>query len=248
MKNEIEKLGFKFDHQLKNVDTKLEELKEITPSPTKDEFINFLNESTEWNLCDCCGKVDNSTDLRWVGGSGYEEFYDEEYHAQRFIIAYTCNEALCDDCFDDFKELTFLNLETVKSRLAENGHIFRAGEKVFVDLSYKDKYDELAKTEKISNKVFTIKCLTNKEGYQIENSSVVLKDDMLFDMINFALCNEFAIVVDKHTDRIDEYDELNSINHEGQLDITHAFKEYGLKKEFEDYLVKNNYEDFVKYL
>jgi hypothetical protein len=240
----IEEFGYKFDHQLNDVNSKIEELVSQYPNFTKDDFIEFLNEKTEWNICDSCGKIEKSENLYWLDS---DDFYDEDYQTQKFINAFTANDAVCSDCFKDFGKVTFLDLDTIRDRLKENNQMFRVGEKIFIDLSRTNKtYVEKFSSE-IAMRVFTIK-ETTSEGYIVDGTDQIIKDFMTFDMVNYALCNKFADVVDEYTDRIDEYDELNSFNWEGQLEINHALEDYGLKEEFKEYLKKNDFEDFLKYI
>jgi len=59
----------------------------------------------------------------------------------------------------------------------------------------------------------------------------------------YSSTEEFANVVDKHTDRIDEYDEFTGAI--SSADLTCCFEEFGLKDEFREYLLKNKFEQFL---
>lgn len=241
LKSNIHSWGYTFDKTLEKIDEKLSELLIEISQPDREDFIEFLNEKTDWNICDHCGKICSSRNLIWVGD---EELFGRDYHTQRFINAFTSVQAICRDCFDEFQNLKYLDLKEIHQRLRENGMLYRIGEKVFVDLSNNLSPEDILACSGVGNSVVTIKEIVDG-GYRVDKTDLILKDTMLFDAINVALCDEFAIIVDEYTDRIDEYDELNTINHEGQLDISFALEKFGYKQEFIDYLKKNDYEAFV---
>jgi len=68
MRNHLQALGFSFAADL-HTDEKLslfiESFSRGMQLPNREKFINFMNEKTEWNLCDCCGIIDVSSKLHW---------------------------------------------------------------------------------------------------------------------------------------------------------------------------------------
>jgi hypothetical protein len=192
IKLKIKELGFHFDHQLNDVNEKLEELdryiSEINDKLTKNIFIDFISAHTKWNICDCCGKIEYSEQLEWLN---FNEYFDENYKVQRRIQCLVNAEAVCKECWEDFSHLTFLSLDEIKERLNSSNHLLRPGE-----------------INVIGNRPVTIKELLPEGQYGIVNDEKKYSDDDLeFKLVDNALCNLFADVIDKYTDHIDRYDE-----------------------------------------
>jgi len=68
LKKMFDKLGIEFDKNLHTEDKisdYIEALSKDDKNPTKENFIDFINERTEWNICDRCNIVAHSNSLIW---------------------------------------------------------------------------------------------------------------------------------------------------------------------------------------
>ena len=242
----IEKLtGLKFSPHLGNVGSKIEEfnywLNEnsyefgFKESDNKDIFTEFLNECTEWNICDCCGLIEKSTELNWDD----EDLFDEDYQNFRFLqgtnIAF---DAVCDDCLNKVNKRTYLSLEDITSRLIENKMHYRVGDYVILENV------NFSKRNIVQNTIFgTIESLnTENETYSlIEFPGIDFKDEDFFDNSNEAYVNKYTdFIADNYPEKSGEVDEWSYPNYEGHADIKMAFENYGYKKEFIEYLKSND--------
>jgi len=242
LKYYFEHFGLSFDYQLNDLNSKLELAEELLATRknnialTYDDIHEFIDEYTEWNICDCCGKIDKSTNLVWIGER--DNLFDRDYQIAKFMTEALDPglAAVCSECFDDFKDMTFLSLETINNRLSANQCVYDIGDKVYVT----DRQHPLF------SKIVTIDKAVEQYFYKVEDCAIHLKDDMLFDMVNYALTEEFSQVVSKHTNRIDEYDEFTGGI--SSADLKCCFEEFGLKNEFREYLNKNNFKRFLDYI
>jgi len=170
LKYYFEHFGLSFDHQLNDLNSKLELAEELLALRDNnidleyDDIIEFITEHTEWNICDCCGKIDKSSDLIWIGER--ENLFDDDYVMAKFMneALDPCVQALCVECFDDFKEMTFLSLKTVNSRLAANKRIYDTGDKVYV----------IDNQHPLSSKVVTISEVVEQYFYKVEDCTIHL--------------------------------------------------------------------------
>ncbi|MCT7563310.1 hypothetical protein N5U23_04690 [Aliarcobacter butzleri] len=240
-KDVIEKItGLKFSPHIGNIGSKVEEFNfwlnienrkfDFKQTDNKDTLIEFINEYTDWNICDCCGMIEISKDLIWDS----DEVYDEDYQNFRFLRATSiASEALCKGCLDLAGEIAKPNLETITSRIIENNLIFRVGEIVLLE---NVEWDNKLKTNSLIAKISSIN--ETKETYTLEEyGDVEFKEDEFYDVVNEAYLMEYGdFIADEHSELSGEVDEWTSPNHEGIADINYAFEKFGFKEEFITYL------------
>lgn len=242
-KDVIEKItGLKFSPHIGNIGSKVEEFnywlreidfkdfgfKKLTYS--KDYFVEFIQEKTEWNICDCCGLIEISTDLIWDS----DEVYDQDYQNFRFLRATSiASDAFCKGCLDLAGQIAKPDLETITSRIIENNLIFRVGEFVLLE---NVEWDNKPKTNNLIAKISSID--ETKETYTLEEyGDVEFKEDEFYDVINEAYLMEYGdFISDNYSDLSGKVAEWTSPNHEGIADIDYAFENFGYKNEFIEYL------------
>lgn len=240
----IEKItGLKFSAHIGNVGSKIEEFNQyikenkLNFSVFDDDlensttFLDFIQERTEWNICDCCGMIEISKDLIWNS----DEVYDEDYQNFRFLRATSIpSEAFCKGCLDLAGEIAKPNLETITSRIIENNLIFRVGEFVLLE---NVEWDNKPKIN--NNLIAKISSINkDKKTYTLEEyGDVEFEEDEFYDVVNEAYLMEYVnFIADEHSELNGEVDEWTSPNHEGIVDINYAFENFGYKNEFIEYL------------
>ena len=182
----IEKLtGLKFSPHIGNVGSKIEEFNfwlnienhkfDFQQTDNRDTLIEFINEYTDWNICDCCGLIELSTDLIWDS----EEVWDEDYQNFRFLRATTIpTEAVCKSCINEAGEISKFSLEDLTARLKQNGLLFRESDKVLIEnFDFEENnvkqitYFGTIKSINIDNKTYTLE----------EYEDVEFKDEDFYD-------------------------------------------------------------------
>jgi len=140
----LNEIGFSLSDNLKCRDEKILEFAEKVEEINPGAFIDFINEKTEWNICDCCGMVENSECLIWTEGNEdqkAQKFFNNDFIAvcrecyEKPICVYCdsleqrkelhfvcdcCNNGMCDECYDSDMEHTnhyHLPLENCESEL-----------------------------------------------------------------------------------------------------------------------------------
>ena len=238
----IEQLtGLKFSPHIGNVDSKIEEfnywlnrenyLFDYKQTDNRDTLVEFINEYTEWNICDCCGLIELSTDLIWDS----EEVWDEDYQNFRFLSSTTIpTEAVCKSCINEAGEISKFSLEDLSDRLKENGMLFRVSDNVLIEnFDFEENnvkqitYFGTIKSINIDNKTYTLE----------EYEDVEFKDEDFYDVLNEAYLMEYGdFIGDNYSDLSGSVDEWTSPNWEGIAEIDYAFEEFGYKDEFIEHL------------
>lgn len=241
----IEKItGLKFSSHIGNVGSKIEEfnywlnrenyLFDYKQTNNRNTLVEFINEYTNWNICDCCGLIELSTDLIWDS----DEVYDEDYQNFRFLRATSIpSDAFCKGCLDLAGEIAKPDLETIKSRKKENNLIFRVGEYVLLEnVDWENKPRVSTYIARISSIDETKKTYTLEEYGDVE-----FKEEEFYDVLNEAYLMEYGdFVSGNYPEKSNEVDEWTSPNWEGIADIDYAFEEFGYKQEFIEHLKYNN--------
>lgn len=242
----IEKLtGLKFSPHIGNVDSKIEEfnywlnrenyLFDYKQTDNRDTLIEFINEYTDWNICDCCGLIELSTDLIWDS----EEVWDEDYQNFRFLKATAIpTEAVCKSCINEAGEISKFSLEDLTARLKQNGLLFRESDKVLIE-----NFDFQENNIKLTTYFGTIKSINidNKTYTLEEYEDVEFEDEYFYDVLNEAYLMEYGdFISGNHSDLSDKVDEWTSPNWEGIAEIGYAFEEFGYKEEFIEHLKSKN--------
>lgn len=238
----IEKLtGLKFSHLLGDVGSKIEEFNfwinlhsykfGFKEDDNKDTFIEFMNEYTEWNICDCCGLIEKSTDLNWDD----EDLFDEDYQNFRFLQGTNIGfDAVCDDCLNKVQTISRPPLEDIAQRLKENQMMHKVWCTVLLENVNFEKRG-IKKTTVVDTICFMD---FDKKTYKLKHyGDHEFKDEDFFDILNSAYVDEYVeFMASKHTDISDQVDEWSYPNHEGFPDIDIAFTEFGFKDEFIEHL------------
>lgn len=242
----IEQLtGLKFSPHIGNVDSKIEEfnywlnrenyLFDYKQTDNRDTLVEFINEYTNWNTCDCCGLIELSTDLIWDS----EEVWDEDYQNFRFLKATAIpTEAVCEVCMNKAGEISKFSLEDLTARLKQNGLLFRESDKVLIE-----NFDFQENNIKLTTYFGTIKSINieNKTYTLEEYKDVEFEDENFYDVLNEAYLMEYGdFISDNHSDLSDKVDEWTSPNWEGIAEIDYAFEEFGYKEEFIEHLKSKN--------
>ena len=242
----IEQLtGLKFSPHIGNVDSKIEEfnywlnrenyLFDYKQTDNRDTLVEFINEYTDWNICDCCGLIELSTDLIWDS----EEVWDEDYQNFRFLKATAIpTEAVCEVCMNKAGEISKFSLEDLTARLKQNGLLFRESDKVLIE-----NFDFQENNIKLTTYFGTIKSINidNKTYTLEEYEDIEFKDEDFYDILNEAYLMEYGdFISDNHSDLSDKVDEWTSPNWEGIAEIDYAFEEFGYKEEFIEHLKSKN--------
>ena len=242
----IEQLtGLKFSPHIGNVDSKIEEfnywlnrenyLFDYKQTDNRDTLVEFINEYTNWNICDCCGLIELSTDLIWDS----EEVWDEDYQNFRFLKATAIpTEAVCEVCMNKAGEISKFSLEDLTARLKQNGLLFRESDKVLIE-----NFDFQENNIKLTTYFGTIKSINidNKTYTLEEYEDIEFKDEDFYDILNEAYLMEYGdFISGNHSDLSDKVDEWTSPNWEGIAEIDYAFEEFGYKEEFIEHLKSKN--------
>ena len=242
----IEKItGLKFSPHIGNVGSKIEEfnywlnrenyLFDYKQTDNRDTLVEFINEYTEWNICDCCGLIEISTDLVWDS----EEVWDEDYQNFRFLRATAIpTEAVCKSCINEAGKISKFSLEDLTARLKQNGLLFRESDKVLIEnFDFQENNIKLTtyfgaiKSINIDNKTYTLE----------EYEDVEFEDEYFYDVLNEAYLMEYGdFISGNHSDLSDKVDEWTSPNWEGIAEIDYAFEEFGYKEEFIEHLKSKN--------
>jgi len=242
----VEKLtGYKFSPHIGNVDSKIEEFNHwlnkhkhkfgFNEPKCKDIFFDFIEEYTEWNICDCCLMIEKSDDLAWTDG----QFFEDEEVAINFVNAsYSNFAAICQNCLNKFISRTKLSLHEIVQRIKENKMIFRIGD--FVILKNKDLI--------LNNMFGYIESLDEStQTYKLkEFENVVIKEEDLFDVANEAYIIEYnKFIENNHVEKVDDLSDFANDNKEHTIDM--MVENFGFKDEFIEYLKSNDlpYEKFV---
>ncbi len=136
----IEKItGLKFSPNIGNVGSTVEEFNHwlnryklafsYSEESSKQNFIDFINGCTEFNICDCCALIEKSVDLAWTVG----EFDGVEHEAICFINSTLNIDAICQNCLDMFISRTHLSLHDIVQRIKENQMVYRVGDLVILE-------------------------------------------------------------------------------------------------------------------
>lgn len=245
-KDVIEKItGLKFSPHIGNIGSKVEEFNfwlnienrkfDFKQTDNKDTLIEFINEYTDWNICDCCGMIEISKDLIWDS----DEVYDEDYQNFRFLRATSIStEAVCKGCINEAGEISKFSLEELSNRLKQNKMLFTESDKVLIE-----NFD-FQKNDVIQTTYFgTIKSinLENKTYTLEEYKDVEFKDEDFYDVLNEAYLMEYGDFIScNYSDLSDKVDEWTSPNWEGIAEIDYAFEEFGYKDEFIEHLKSKN--------
>ena len=242
----IEQLtGLKFSPHIGNVDSKIEEfnywlnrenyLFDYKQTDNRDTLVEFINEYTDWNICDCCGLIELSTDLIWDS----EEVWDEDYQNFRFLKATAIpTEAVCEVCMNKAGEISKFSLEDLTARLKQNGLLFRESDKVLIE-----NFDFQENDIKLTTYFGTIKSINidNKTYTLEEYKDVEFEDEYFYDVLNEAYLMEYGdFIADNYSDLSGSVDEWTSPNWEGIAEIDYAFEEFGYKEEFIEHLKSKN--------
>ena len=242
----IEKItGLKFSPHIGNVGSKIEEFNfwlnienhkfDFQQTDNRDTLVEFINEYTEWNICDCCGLIELSTDLIWDS----EEVWDEDYQNFRFLSSTTIpTEAVCKSCINEAGEISKFSLEDLSDRLKENGMLFRVSDNVLIE-----NFDFQENDIKLTTYFGTIKSINieNKTYTLEEYKNVEFKDEDFYDVLNEAYLMEYGdFISGNYSDLSDKVDEWTSPNWEGIAEIDYAFEEFGYREEFIEHLKSKN--------
>lgn len=252
-KDTIEKItGLKFSEYLNDVHENIEEFNywlnrnnlffSINNKESKKIFIRFLNEYTQWNLCDVCGLIESSDELAWVT---INDFIGEELKAAVFACEKLNVESLCDVCMGSIENRTKLSLSEVVVRIKENKMIYREGDLVVLsNVNFEDK--------KFSNKTlvdYVVSIDENKKTYKLEkHGDIEFIEEDFYDAANEAYIEEYtSFIATNHPELNNEVSELIEDSFEGIPDIEEVFTSFEHKKEFIKYLKLKNlpYERFL---
>ena len=242
----VEKLtGYKFSPHLGNVGSKIEEFNHwlnkhkhkfgFNEPKCKDIFFDFIEEYTEWNICDCCLMIEKSDDLAWTDG---QFFVDEEVAINFVNASYSNFAAICQNCLNKFISRTKLSLHEIVQRIKENKMVYRVGDLVI-----------LKNVDLISNNMFAyIESLDeDTQTYKLKGfENVVIKEEDLFDVANEAYIIEYNMFIkNNHAEKVDDLSDFANDNKEHTIDM--LVENFGFKDEFIKHLKTNDlpYERFV---
>lgn len=236
--------GFKFSEHLNDVDSNIEEFNNWinrnnlvfsinNKSESVDNFVQFINELTDWNTCDCCGMIERSDNLIWVAS---QDFPADELDAANFACSTIGADALCEICMSAVMNRTRLNLHEIVKRINENKMIYRVGD--LVVLENKDIEEESLKTY-ID---YIVSMDEEKQTYKLqEYGDKEFVESDFYDMANEAYVEAYASFVEDNFSTIsDEVKEWKELNEGGIPKIGIAFENFGFKNEFIAYLKAND--------
>jgi hypothetical protein len=242
----VEKLtGYKFSPHLGNVGSKIEEFNHwlnkhkhkfgFNEPKCKDIFFDFIEEYTEWNICDCCLMIEKSDDLAWTDG----QFFEDEEVAINFVNAsYSNFAAICQNCLNKFISRTKLSLHEIVQRIKENKMVYRVGDLVILKNVVLKSNNMFAYIESLDEATQTYKL----KGFE----NVVIKEEDLFDIANEAYIIEYnEFIKNKHVEKVDDLSDFANDNKEHTIDM--LVEKFGFKDEFIEHLKTNDlpFERFV---
>lgn len=237
----IEQLtGLKFSPHI-GVDSKIEEfnywlnrenyLFDYKETDNRDTLVEFINEYTDWNICDCCGLIELSTDLIWDSSDACDDDYTNFRFLQGSMVSF---DAVCQDCLNKAGMITHSCIEDIALRLKENKMKHKVFDIVLLEnVNFKKRnipqttvIGEI-KSMNLDKKTYTLKEFGNTE----------FTDEDFYDILNEAYVNEYAdFISDNYPNISDRVDEWSYPNWEGHPEIDYAFEEFGYKDEFIEYL------------
>lgn len=243
----IEKLtGYKFSPHLGNVGSKIEEFNYwlnkhehkfgYKEPNNEDILIEFINEYTEWNTCDCCKLIEKSKELKWLQ---QDELSTDEQNVANFITClYENILAMCDNCINMFISRTKLSLHDIVQRIKENQMIYRVGDLVVLE---KVNFEE--KNTSLKSYIDTIVSIDEKtKTYKLKSyDDVLFKEEDFYDIANEAYVSEYReFIANNYPDISEDVDEWSNVNYDGIPEIESAFVEFGYKDEFIEQLKVDN--------
>lgn len=242
---EIEKLGFSFGEGFPHQD-KLDEYFSLLDgdAPTKESFVEFLNENTEWNICDCCGKIEKSIDLIWITDGVGASCISDEHETHNLLVHEGGFDAVCSDCFLEVAKATKPSLDMILQNLEESNTPFKNGDVVLID-----RLDGIP-----SGTPFTVKAILDKEGeglcYSVEDrfgEVMSIPVDKVWNPTEYALVLEFcSFAIGTREELTEKLDEFSEITHEGLPELSMAFDTFGHKEEFKEHLLTKGYDVFIE--
>ncbi len=242
----IEKLtGYKFAPHIGNVGSTVEEFNHwlnryklafsYSEESSKQNFLDFINGCTEFNICDCCGLIEKTNNLKWITS---EDFVEDENIGANFALATLNVDALCEICMDTIIKRTKLDLHEVVQRIRENQMVYRVGDLVVLE---NVNFDE-KKTSLKTYIDYIVSIDENRKTYKLkEYGDIEFKEDDFFDIANEAYVSEYTkFIASQHPDLSEDVDQWSKITHEGIPEIEMAFEEFGFKDEFIEHLKIND--------
>lgn len=242
----IEKItGLKFSPHIGNVSSTVEEFNHwlnryklafsYSEELSKQNFLDFINGCTEFNICDCCGLIEKSNNLKWITS---EDFVEDENIGANFALATLNVDALCEICMDTIIKRTKLDLHEVVQRIRENQMVYRVGDLVVLE---NVNFDE-KKTSLKTYIDYIVSIDENKKTYKLkEYGDIEFNEDDFFDIANEAYVSEYTkFIASQHPDLSEDVNQWSNITHEGIPEIEMAFEEFGFKDEFIEHLKTND--------
>ena len=238
----IEQLtGLKFSPHMGNVGSKIEEFNfwlnienhkfDFQQTDNRDTLVEFINEYTEWNICDCCGLIEVSSDLFWDSSDACDDDYTNFRFLQGSMVSF---DAVCQDCLNKAGMITHSCIEDIALRLKENKMKHKVFDIVLLE-NVKFKKRNIPQTTVIGE----IKSMNlDKKTYTLkEFGNTEFTDEDFYDILNEAYVNEYAdFISDNYPSISDRVDEWSYPNCEGHPEIDYAFEEFGYKDEFIEHL------------
>lgn len=240
----IEGMGFRFG-KMKNIQPVLDEyftyLEESNSANSNQEFLDFVSLNTEWNLCDCCNKIEFSENLHWLDDHLY---FTESEETMNLLTQVSEFQAVCSDCLLELEKAYMPQLKEIKANLEKYNTPFDKGDVVLAQ--------DLAGV--ITGTPFAIQDIKQDEDGKIYyhavdqfDNSMKLPLDKVWNPTDYALVREYCNFViginEKLTEKLDEFCE---ITHEGIPELNTAFDTFGYKDDFKSYLATHGYEMFVE--
>ena len=242
----IEKItGLKFSPHLGNVGSTVEEFNHwlnryklafsYSEELSKQNFLDFINGCTEFNICDCCGLIEKSNNLKWITS---EDFVEDERIGANFALATLNVDALCEICMNTIIKRTKLDLHEVVQRIRENQMVYRVGDLVILE---NVNFDEINTSLKIYID-YIVSINENKKTYKLkEYGDIEFTEEDFFDIANEAYVSEYTkFIASQHPDLSEDVNQWSNITHEGIPEIEMAFEEFGFKDEFIEHLKIND--------
>ena len=242
----IEKItGLKFAPHIGNVSSTVEEFNHwlnryklafsYSEESSKQNFLDFINGCTEFNICDCCGLIEKSNNLKWITS---EDFVEDENIGANFALATLNVDALCEICMDTIIKRTKLDLHEVVQRIRENQMVYRVGDLVVLENVNFDEKNTSLKTY-ID---YIVSIDENKKTYKLkEYGDIEFTEEDFFDIANEAYVSEYTkFIASQHPDLSEDVNQWSNITHEGIPEIEMAFEEFGYKDEFIEHLKIND--------
>lgn len=227
----IEKItGLKFSPHIGNIGSTVEEFNHwlnryklafsYSEESSKQNFIDFINGCTEFNICDCCGLIEKSSELYWI--------IDDDKTTQ-FIARALDAHAVCNECYNVFKNRPLIDLSIIVQRIKENSMIYRVGDLVVIEkindkkrFDYIESFDESTKTYKL-----------------IGFPEKTFKEEDFFDAANEAYIVEYTnFIENNYSELIDDINDYKSDYK--SFDAEQLIESIGHQDEFIEYLITNN--------